>query len=159
MLMSLLMYGLILAVVIMPSWEHRKAAGSMLLGVLSVDIAWQFDLVAGHVYYLFAIAMTIAVVISLTAFSCSKLVNGLHNACAVMIVINSADWVLFAYSAIVSDFVYETVFVVVYLYVWYVMLGKGGADVVGRFKQLRDGSGHIVNSGSAKQCRSNNNKV
>ncbi len=159
MLMTILMYGLIVCALLQPTNQHRAAAWTMAVGVMFVEISSHFGVMSGHAYYLYAIVVAICVVIILQIFKSLKLVSGLFNACAAMIIINSTDWVLYAYSSIISDAIYEGIFVLIYMYVWFVMLGKGGADVVGRFKQFRAGVRNVHNTSSVKQRGSDHNKV
>jgi len=85
----------------------------------------------------------------------------LHNALIAAIVLNSVEWVFYTYSTMINDWGYEAMFICLYAYIWYAMLGKGGADVVGRFEQLRHERSvrHLDNRIRVKSRHSDSSKV
>jgi len=136
-MISFLVYGMILLVLIQPDHNRKIAAGVISSGCILTDLLFQTGLIGGHWYYLFASVMCVVITISLTASKAHRLVSRLHYACVFAFALNATDWVLYANTGIISDIVYELSFIALYLYIWITLIGRHGANVVGRYDGLR----------------------
>lgn len=138
MITSFLIYGLFICALIQPEGGQRLAGWVMTVGVIVTDVVYQLGFIEGEGYYLFCAAMVLVIAAALCFSNALMLINKLHTACVAAFVLNAVDWVLYVNTAIINDWLYEGLFVALYLYIWVALLGKGGADVVGRIRQFEN---------------------
>lgn len=136
--MTYLIYGLCLCALAQIEKNKRAVASIVAASVILCDVVYQFGLVTGQGYYLFCAAMCVSCAAALCYVNAVKLVGHLHNACIAAFVLNAVDWVLYTNTDIITDILYEYLFIALYLYMYWALLGKGGVNVCGRIRDIKN---------------------